>query len=151
MGASRNGSASGFDPEGVWFDSHSLCQFGRSVWRVRQRARAAIRVRFPASLPWALDDNGSIRRLHRRCKGSIPLASTNRDCGLVAMTPACHAGDRGFDPRQSRQRFSMHEVVKCSKCGIIIRQCRCASPDKHVSYEVCEACKCVKSSSPSSS
>jgi len=35
----------------------------------------------------------------------------------------------------------MHEIVKCSKCGKIIKQCRCFVKDKPVRYEVCEECE----------
>ena len=33
-----------------------------------------------------------------------------------------------------------HEIVKCSLCGNIIRQCRCMAQDKAVVYEVCGDC-----------
>lgn len=35
-----------------------------------------------------------------------------------------------------------HEIVKCSDCGIVIRQCRCMSKDKPTKFE---HCGCIKS------
>ena len=34
-----------------------------------------------------------------------------------------------------------HYIVKCSKCGDVIQQCRCADPDKTVTYELCYDCR----------
>lgn len=33
-----------------------------------------------------------------------------------------------------------HEIVKCSGCQSIIRQCRCIGP-KETKFEVCEKCR----------
>ena len=38
--------------------------------------------------------------------GSIPSQATiNRSSGVAVNMPACHAGDRGFDPRLDRHLF----------------------------------------------
>ena len=37
-----------------------------------------------------------------------------------------------------------HEIVKCSKCKKIIRQCRCMDKNKPIHYEVCDECKTAK-------
>ena len=34
----------------------------------------------------------------------------------------------------------MHFVEKCSKCKIVITQCRCPSKDKLVRWSVCSKC-----------
>lgn len=34
-----------------------------------------------------------------------------------------------------------HVIIKCSKCGIVIAECRCMNPNKPVRYEVCDECK----------
>jgi hypothetical protein len=33
-----------------------------------------------------------------------------------------------------------HEIIQCSECGKIIRQCRCMAKDKPVYFEVCGDC-----------
>ena len=43
--------------------------------------------------------------------------------------------------RKEQEELKMsHFVIKCH-CGAIIEQCRCASPNKTVTYEMCDACK----------
>ena len=45
------------------------------------------------------------RRAHNpKVVGSSPAPATklNRSSGVVVNMPACHAGDRGFDPRLDR-------------------------------------------------
>ena len=34
-----------------------------------------------------------------------------------------------------------HGITKCPECGTIISQCRCAHPDKEVTYRVCDGCR----------
>lgn len=34
-----------------------------------------------------------------------------------------------------------HEIVKCSKCDKVIRQCRCMDKNKPIVYEVCQECQ----------
>ena len=34
-----------------------------------------------------------------------------------------------------------HFKVLCRLCGILISQCRCASEDKEIQYEICAKCK----------
>lgn len=34
-----------------------------------------------------------------------------------------------------------HYIIRCSKCDTVIEQCRCADPNKPVSYRVCYECK----------
>ena len=37
-----------------------------------------------------------------------------------------------------------HFKEVCEKCGITISQCRCPSPNKTITYSVCDACKTGK-------
>ena len=42
---------------------------------------------------------------------SAKIANGNRGRGVVVNTPACQAGDRGFDPRRSRSGIKMGQPV----------------------------------------
>jgi hypothetical protein len=37
--------------------------------------------------------------------------------------------------------MSRHYKVVCSECDTVIGQCRCPSPTKRTTYEVCKDCK----------
>lgn len=37
-----------------------------------------------------------------------------------------------------------HYIKKCSKCGIVLEQCRCISPNKPIIYTICDKCKLLQ-------
>lgn len=38
-------------------------------------------------------------------------------------------------------KMGLHFIVRCHRCNKIIRQCRCTTKDKYVTYELCEECE----------
>ena len=39
-----------------------------------------------------------------------------------------------------KSKYTGHHILKCSKCGIVIAQCRCMDKNKPIYFDICSEC-----------
>ena len=72
----------------------------------------------------------------------VPSVAWCLDSSHGRACPEC--GGTGYSPEKVESKennMSGHGKIVCSKCGVLIAQCRCIEGHNNIEYRVCDKCK----------